>query len=108
MLSLKNEVFQEEAEWRLIKSMMKNVNPDLINFRENNGNKIPYLPTYFFDESKDRKIFPLISIRFGPTLEELITKPMLDLMIQKIALIDSGISLNANNIQIRSAGYKIR
>jgi len=29
-------------------------------------------------------------------------------MIQKIALIDSGISLNANNIQIRSAGYKIR
>lgn len=107
-LSFKNPVFAEENEWRLIKGRQTHYKPEQIKFRESKDGFIPFIETFLYEETKDKKVFPLSSIKFGPTLDEDKTKPGLKLFLFNESVADNMIELNANNISVTGAGYVLR
>lgn len=107
-LSLKNPAFEEEAEWRLIKTIDVERKPNLDKIREQNGKSISYLDTHIFTRENDHLRFPLRNIRFGPTLDEEITEPKLRLLVNNLASNASIIKINAADIGIKSAGFALR
>jgi len=108
ILSFKNSAFKEENEWRLIKVMAANHRPELIKFRENNNRVIPYLETIIYENENGTLTFPLHEIRFGPMLDEISTKKVLELFINKTATEKSKVIINAHKIKIEGAGYLLR
>ncbi len=108
MLTFKNPAFKEEAEWRLIKGRQTNIKPEHLEFRESIDGLIPYINTYIQEEIKGNFIFPLNSIKFGPTLDEVRTQSSIHLFLNKEAASDETIKINANDINITGAGYVLR
>ena len=108
VLSLKHPAFEEEAEWRLIKTIQEGYKPQLFNFQERKGRLTSYLNTYIFTQEEDYLQFPVESIRFGPTLDEKITRQSLNLLVNKLTAEASIIKINATNISIESSGYNLR
>lgn len=108
VFSLKNPAFKEEAEWRLIKTRKTNHKPYLVNFRERDGILIPYLNTYIFTPEKDDLRFPLRTIRFGPMLDVIGTKPFLELLVHKVASMNNKITIQAYSVGILKPGYSLR
>lgn len=107
-LSLKNPVFEEEAEWRLIKTIDVERVPNLDKIRERAGEQISYLDTHIFTRENDYLLFPLTKIRFGPTLDEYTTRPELETLIENLASSNSLIKINAEDITIESAGFDLK
>ena len=60
------------------------------------------------EETEEETIFPLHSIRFGPTFNEVRTKSSLELFIQKESVSKSKISIDAKNVKVSGAGYVLR
>ena len=108
IISLKNSVFKEEQEWRLIKIIDPDRLPELIQFRDINGILTPYLSTIIYESNENNYFFPISKIKFGPILDEEITKSNLELFVKNIASSLSNIKINSNNISIESAGYVLR
>ena len=113
LLSLKNKVFMEEKEWRLIKVRQGDCRLNQLKFRENNGKLIPYLDAFIYDyddsdNSKKDKIFPLHSIRFGPMLDEISTSAAIELFVSKKSEEMNEIKIDASKIRIKGAGYILR
>ena len=107
-LSFKNPAFEEEAEWRLIKTIRKGIKPQLVHFREPSGELISYLNTHIFTRENDNLQFPLRKIRFGPKLDKVITQHTLKLLVENLASSGSIIKINAADIGIESAGFVLR
>lgn len=110
VLSLKNPVFMEEKEWRLIKLMQGNHRPNLLKFIENNDRHIPYLDTIIYDcdDLQENMEFPLRAIRFGPMLDEISTRAVLELLVNNKSAEPNKINIDVNKISIEGAGYVIR
>lgn len=108
IMSIKNPAFKEEKEWRLIKVIDPNQLLKLIKFREINEIITPYISTLIYEKKENNYYFPLSSIRFGPILDDKITKINLELFIKNIALNKSDIKIDLNKISIESAGYSLR
>ena len=107
-LSLKNPAFEEEAEWRLIKTIKKGYKPQLVNFREPFGKLISYLNTYIFTRENDNLQFPLRKIRFGPMLDKITTQHTLELLVENSASSADIIKINVADITIESGGFVLR
>ena len=104
--SFKNPAFREEQEWRLIKVIDPDQLTELLQFRDLNGRLTPYISTLIYENDEDNYFCPISKIRFGPVLDEKITKSNLELFVKKAAS-------SANNIKIKSitisgAGYVLR
>ncbi len=108
MFCFKNEVFKEEKEWRLIKANPLNENSELLNFRVRNENLIPYFNFFIFDNSKEAPVFPVKKIKFGPSLEAIITKKSLELFLESMSKKSHQINLDYKSVQISGAGFSIR
>lgn len=93
MVSLKNPVYAQENEWRLLRIIRWDQIPPIIKFRKNEDEFVLYVNTYLFDEKDDVKVFPLKEIRYGPMLNEYKTKKALDLFIKKNLLSPKTIKL---------------
>ena len=85
VMSFKNPVFEREQEWRLIKVIDPDRLFNLLNFRNIYGRLTPYLKTIIYTNEKDKYFFPVSKIRFGPILDEKITKKNLELYIKNIS-----------------------
>jgi hypothetical protein len=105
MFSMKNPVFQEENEWRLIRVIRWDEIPKHYKFREETDELIPYLCTYLYNEQSYD--FPLNKIKIGPMLERIKSKTAIDLFIKHSATSDSKIHLR-RDISIEHAGYSLR
>jgi hypothetical protein len=110
IVSIKDSVFQEEKEWRLIifKSRVLDIKSQReIEFWEKRGMLVPYLSTTLYNKEKDETMFPLNSIRVGPGLDSERAKYSLNLLKQKHLTSDSVIKIN-KDIEICDAGYELR
>jgi hypothetical protein len=108
IFSFKNSVFEQEKEWRIIKAFQKEYRPNLIHYKIQSGELIPYIHTYFFNNTAGKQIFPLKAIRFGPKLDEIKTKDTIEQVLKKSAALKHDVSLNPDDIKITSAGYRLR
>lgn len=108
MFSLKNKVFSEEREWRLIKVNAEDANTEYIRFRERKEGLIPYLNTYIFKESDGACWFPIESIKYGPAFEGSSTRTSLSLFLRGVANNTNSISIDNGKVIINGAGYILR
>ena len=108
IFTFKNEAFKEEKEWRLIKAMSADHNPDLLKFREIDDSLIPYLETYIYNVSDDRFVFPISSLKFGPMLDPISSRSSLELYLNNQSSYEKEIKLISRNIKIDGAGYALR
>ncbi|MBW7997568.1 MAG: DUF2971 domain-containing protein [Candidatus Glassbacteria bacterium] len=106
--TLKNPVFHEEKEWRLIKFMEPDFRLGLLNFRNVNNSITPYLNTFLYEDAGDKMVFPLKKIKIGPMLEEDSTKEKLKLLVKSKSEIQSKIYLDEGNVEISGAGFSLR
>jgi hypothetical protein len=107
-ISLKNPVFAEEQEWRLIKIINPSRRQELLKFRTIEERLIPYLDTAIYESIDKNLIFPICKIRFGPLLDEINTKAVLALFLNNMGTIKCNIKINPTDIKIESAGYVLR
>ena len=91
-LSFKQSAFQEEQEWRLIRVVPDNRNPEEFSFRDSGNGLIPYCSMCVFDHEATGKgaslgtpQFPLRELRFGPALDPRRTQPALALLLHHTA-----------------------
>ena len=108
MLTFKNKVFSEENEWRLISVSLAGALPELIKFRTSNGYLVPYINTYIYTKENEKLLFPVESIKYGPSLEETRTDSALDLFLVSESKANHPIKINAGKIKLVSSGYQIR
>ena len=80
--------------------------PDKIQFRKPESNEIPYLETYIYDDIEGERIFPVRTIKMGPTVAIDSTKSLLELYIRKEKASANNIKLKP--ILISDAGYVLR
>ena len=107
IISLKNPVFAEEEEWRLIIFKRKVDSQKEVKFREKNGELIPYLPASVYNEIEKNLIFPINSIRIGPGLDTEKVKYSLELLNRKHSDISTDIQIN-KKVEIFEAGYILK
>ena len=110
IVSIKEPVFSEEDEWRLIifkSRVLDQDNKREINFWEKSGELIPYLSASIYNKNEKELIFPLNSIRIGPSLDSERVKHSLDLLIKKHSTISTDIKIK-KKIEIFDAGYDLR
>jgi len=108
MFTLKNSVFSEENEWRLIIVRQTDHKANQLQFRENEKGLIPYINTFIIEKNENDLFFPIRSINIGPMLDVTKTKSALKLFIRKESASESKIKINANGIRILNAGYSLR
>ncbi len=108
IMSLKNPVFEEEKEWRLIKVIDPNRLLTLLQFRNIDERLALYLSTIIYENNEGNYCCPISKIKFGPILDEKITKSNLELFVNNLASSDSNIKLNPTGISIESSGYVLR
>ncbi|MHC5536640.1 DUF2971 domain-containing protein [Singulisphaera rosea] len=81
----KNEVYQEEKEWRLIRIMLRG--PKFVNkntlVRHSNGMIIPYIELHLWDKGL-RSNFDVVSLRSGPNLNAVNAKNSLTVLAAKL------------------------
>ncbi len=106
MLSMKNEKFYEENEWRLLRVIGDSETPAMAKFRLVNNELVPFLDTNIFYLREKEKIFPLEFIKIGPMLEEDKNKPVISMFIKSEQIKVKEIKLNTTNI--KHAGYTLR
>ncbi|RJP64797.1 MAG: DUF2971 domain-containing protein [Ignavibacteriales bacterium] len=104
MLSMKNYAFHEEEEWRLIRLLRSDESHKLYKFNEINNELIPYLDTYIYKKNENELVFPLNSIRFGPTLDKIKTKIAIDLFYDKSKTLNHKINLK-KEISSKDSGF---
>jgi len=105
LLCFKHPAFECENEWRMLRVLRNDVEPESLRFRSASGELIPYRPTHIYDEVETREpTLPLRSIRFGPMLEPERTRSTIRLMLQQIAADRHTITVNAH-IPVLDAGY---
>lgn len=103
IISMKSHVYEKEQEWRLIifkSSFTASDIPKEVEFREKNGELIPYIPVKIYND-ENGKSFPIKSIRIGPGLDEEkarhVTKLLKDKQVylssQKYAVMDKNIKI---------------
>jgi len=107
-MSLKNPVFEEEKEWRLIEVIDPNRLPELLQFRDINERLTPYLSTIIYYENEGNIICPISKIKVGPGLDEKMTISNLKLFVKNIEAGAGIIKINTADISIESAGYVLR
>ena len=100
-LSFKQPSFQGEQEWRLIRVVNRNTNPEEISFRDSPLGLIPYRSMYVFDpdaigigDATPAPHFPLRELRFGPALDPRHAEPALALFLLHTAADDHSIRLD--------------
>lgn len=108
VLSLKKPAFEEEAEWRLIKTRKAQHMPELVNFRECKGMLVAFLNTYIFTREKNDLQFPLRTIRFGPMLDINGTKSALELLVHNVASMNNIIKIQPGQVGIFKPTYSLR
>jgi len=69
ILSYKHPAFEEEQEWRMIRTKLDSHEPDKLNFRSSDGGLVPYLKNNIYSEQEENFVFPVSSIQLGPSLE---------------------------------------
>lgn len=108
VLSLKDSVFIEEKEWRIIKVIRDDDRPDLYKFRNSKNRLIPYLDTYIFDIISDQEVFPLTSVTYGPMVEKEMAESVLKLLLVNSSSAPNNIQFDSDSITINSAGFNLR
>ena len=108
IFTFKNNAFQEEKEWRLIKAVSSDHKPELLKFRESAESLIPYLETYIYKNSDDGFVFPVVSLKFGPMLDPTSTKSSLELFLNYQSTVKKDIKIKPREIRIEGAGYSLR
>lgn len=106
MLSMKNEKFVEENEWRLLRMILDNEVPKKSNFRLLYNEFIPYIETNIFNINNERKEFPLEFINIGPMLEKEKNKKVLKMFIDTET--DSDHQIKLKEVHIDHAGYTLK
>ena len=110
IISIKEPVFSEENEWRLIIFRSRVLDQDSlreINFREKNGELNPYLSASVYNKYGNDKLFPLNSIGIGPSLDSKRVRYSLQLLAKKHSTISTDIKMK-KDIEIFDAGYDLR
>ena len=113
-VSFKHPGFSEENEWRLIRFLRAwDEAPQSTDFREVDGLAVPYVPTQIWspDETNDSassaEIFPLRSVKYGPTLPddraELSIRSLL-----KTAGAKEDIEIDAQQVEVEAATIPFR
>lgn len=106
--TFKNPFFAEEKEWRLIKTRAPQYESTEMKFREDAFGIVPYLDTYIFEKIEDRQVFPIDSIKYGPSLDPSRTRSSIDCLLHYESTRNNDIKINPGNIKIESCGYEIR
>jgi hypothetical protein len=105
LITFKHNAFREEKEWRLIRVIRTDSEPENLQFREKNNYLIPYRPTNIFNETDDKSLhFPLSSVSFGPSLEPIRTRPAIELLLYNLAANNHQIKINPL-IRIKGQDY---
>jgi len=108
IICLKNPVFSEENEWRLIIFKNKLENQENVKFRALRGELIPYLQANIYDKVKDTRKFPLKSIRIGPGLDSERAEYSVSLFVESNSKQSNQININFKEVKIQRAGYILR
>jgi hypothetical protein len=109
ILSFKNPAFSEEKEWRLINVILGNDEPDKLKFRENDFGLIPYRQSYLYFKKADLKIFPIMSIVLGPSLDQESQTSAIQLYLNHTSALENNIKIyNPETIWIKGAGYALK
>ncbi len=106
IICMKNPVFEREDEWRLIIFKRKLDSQKEVEFRDKDGELIPYLSTSVYSENEKKLIFPLNSIGIGPGLDSKKVKYSLELLNKKHSDISTDIQIN-EKVEIFDAGYTL-
>lgn len=106
IISMKNPVFEEENEWRLIIFKSRLDNQKEVKFREKGGVLIPYQSASVYNQDGKNKIFPINSIRIGPGLDSRRDKYSLELLIKNQSTIFTDLQID-KKIEILEAGYNL-
>lgn len=104
---LKHPAFEKEEEWRLIQNLRPDHKVELLEFRERKGELIPYIKTYIYKDCTN-PVFPIKSLRYGPTLDNERSKLSLQLLKNSCAKSDSPINILKDEIEIMGSGYALR
>lgn len=107
MVSMKNPVFKEESEWRLLRVILTNENHDKYKFRLINNELIPYIDTYIFKQYNNIPQFPLQSIKYGPMLGKDKNDIAMQMFFKTCISSPHTIKLS-DNIKISDSGYTLR
>jgi len=107
LLCMKNKVFEEENEWRLIKVIDPDRLGELLKYKTSDTTLIPYIETFVFDNVGDDKIMPISDIKFGPSLDKKNTELVLKQYIKSMTLEDNKIKIPVD-LKIEGAGYDLR
>ena len=109
VISFKHPAFEQEEEWRMVRVMLDNQQPEYLQFRQSPGGLVPYRPTYIYNiDDKADSIFPLRTIGFGPMLEPVRTRSAIKLLMQNIASDQHPIKVLPSNVNIKESGYSLR
>jgi len=106
MCCLKQEVFKEETEWRLI-MINREDKVDFIKFREMGGSFIPYFDVHIYEDDSKPK-FPIKKIKYGPLLENSDNDISLRLYIRHLAQMEKKIIIKPEEVEISGAGYNLK
>lgn len=106
MCCLKQEVFKEETEWRLILINQED-KVDFIKFREMRGSFIPYFNVHIYEDDSNPK-FPLKKIKYGPLLENSDTDISLRLYLRHLSKMENKIIIKPEEVEISGAGYNLK
>ncbi len=104
---IKHPAFEKEEEWRLIQNLRPDHKVELLEFRERKGELIPYIETYIYRDDTN-PVFPIKSLRYGPSLDDERSKLSLQLLKNSCAKSASPINIIKENVEILGSGYVLR
>jgi len=100
LFTFKDSSFSSEHEWRMIKVMQPDYNPDIINERQTDQGPVKYIDSYIYTE--DIAIYsPIDLIRIGPTANPRNAEEYLNQMLDKILVDDHPIFVNIDNFDVQ-------
>ena len=108
LMTFKHPAFEEEQEWRLVRVKVETYQAESLRFRATTRGIVPYWPIHVYEYDSDgQRIFPIKSIRFGPTHEPDSAKRAIELLKHQLK-VDRHHIIIPSDMQIREAGYSLR
>ena len=115
MICMKENVFYDEQEWRLILIRMANYKAEKLLFRESNNYLTPYFNIYIYNRLDDAEIavrkkekeFPLKEINYGPSLDDTRARALIRLFLQNQSTSQSPIYIK-KEVKINGPGFNLR
>jgi hypothetical protein len=109
ILSYKHPAFEEEQEWRMIRTKLDTHEPEKLNFRSSDGGLVPYLKNNIYYEQEENYFFPVNSIQFGPSLEAERNEIAIELFLKHIRTTNDSRDIKIpEEIEIKGPNFDLR